>query len=207
MLQNMSFSKKRFFPMHSSKLNLLRSLSIFTAIAGVVLTTGFPTRAQTSPNAAPAPATTQNQRLAPLLQQAASAGSFNTLARLVEAAGVSNVLQSQGGEYTILAPTDDAFAQLPNGTVEQLLRPENRALLRRVLAYHVIPQALPSNNLTTGSVATLGGGIAVRVTPERIIVNNGSVVQPDIQAQNGVVHAINRVLLPRELREQLLSLR
>lgn len=190
--------------MQSSKLNLLRSFSIVTAIAGVLLTTSVSTRAQTAPNSAPA--TTQNQQLAPLLQQAASAGSFSTLARLVEAAGVSNVLQSQGGEYTILAPTDAAFSQLPQSTLERLLLPENRDLLRRVLAYHVIPQALPSSNITTGSVSTLGGGIAVRVTPERIIVNNGSVVQPDIQAQNGVVHAINQVLLPRELREQLLSL-
>ncbi|MCU0552409.1 MAG: fasciclin domain-containing protein [Leptolyngbya sp. Prado105] len=193
--------------MYSFKTNLTRSLSIFAAIASVMVTTSLPTRAQTSPSPSPSPAsgTTENQRLTPLLQQAANSG-FSTLARLVAAAGVGNALQSQGGEYTILAPTDAAFAQLPTGTVDRLLRPENRDLLRRVLAYHVIPQAVTSDQLKTGGVSTLGGGVAVRVTPERIIINNGSVVQPDIQAQNGVVHAISQVLVPTTLRQQLLSL-
>jgi uncharacterized surface protein with fasciclin (FAS1) repeats len=79
--------------------------------------------------------------------------------------------------------------------------------LGRILAYHVIPGELTSSQLRTGGVDTLAGGIAIRVTPERIIVNDGSVVQPNIQAANGVVHGINTVLMPRQLRQQVLNLR
>jgi uncharacterized surface protein with fasciclin (FAS1) repeats len=70
----------------------------------------------------------------------------------------------------------------------------------------VVPAELTSNELNTGGVDTLGGGIAVRVTPERIIVNNGSVIRSDIQTENGVVHVVNRVLMPSELRQQIISL-
>lgn len=154
-----------------------------------------------------APVDTSNQPLTQLLQVASNQGSFTTLAKLVQAAGVADVLQSQGGNFTIFAPTDAAFAELPAGTVEKLQRPENRALLRRVLAYHIVPRTLTSGQLQTGGLQTLGGGVAVRVTDERVILNNGSVVQPDIRAANGVVHAINQVLIPAELRQQLTSLR
>lgn len=153
----------------------------------------------------PIPQNTANQPLSTLLQQASSAGSFTTLARAVEAAGLTDALDPNSS-YTIFAPTDAAFAALPDGTVDRLLQPQNRELLRRVLAYHVIPQAVPSSELTTGAVRTLGGGVAVRVTPERILVNDGSVIQPDIRAQNGVVHAVSRVLLPQSLRQELQSL-
>lgn len=188
--------------MHTYGRKLLQSLSVVTVLAGLSTATLLPVKAQTAPNAG----ATENQRLAPLLQQAAGAGSFTTLARAVEAAGLTNELQNLGGNYTILAPTDAAFANLPAGTLDRLLQPQNRALLRQVLSYHVIPQEVTANQFSTGTARVLGGGIAVRVTPERIIVNDGSVVQSDIQAENGVVHAINRVLMPRELREQLTSL-
>lgn len=185
--------------MQTNQNKLLRSLSVFTAIAGLSTAAMLPAKAQT-------PGATENQRLAPLLQQAAGTGSFTTLARAVAAAGLTNELQAQGGNFTILAPTDAAFASLPAGVVDRLLEPQNRDLLRRVLSYHVIPQEVTANDFTTGTTRVLGGGIAVRVTPERIIVNDGSVVQSNIQAQNGVVHAINRVLMPRELRDQLAAL-
>lgn len=188
--------------MYNYQNKFLRSLSALAVLAGLSAATILPAQAQTNPQTG----TTENQRLAPLLQQAAGAGSFTTLARAVEAAGLTNELQSRGGNYTILAPTDAAFAALPQGTLDRLLQPENRNLLRQVLAYHIIPQELTANDFSTGTTRVLGGGIAVRVTPERIIVNDGSVVQADIQAENGVVHAINRVLMPRELRDQLASL-
>jgi uncharacterized surface protein with fasciclin (FAS1) repeats len=142
-----------------------------------------------------------------LLQQASQQGSFTTLARLIQAAGLTNQLQSSGGSFTVFAPTDAAFAALPQGTLERLQRPENRALLRQILAYHVVPQTLTSSELQTGGLRTLGGGLAIRRASDRIIVNNGSIIQPDIRANNGIVHAINRVLIPTGLRQQLVSLR
>ena len=75
-----------------------------------------------------------------------------------------------------------------------------------MLSYHVVPTELASSEFNTGGVDTLGGGIAVRVTPGRIIVNNGSVIRFDIQTQNGIVHVVNRVLMPSELRQQITSL-
>jgi uncharacterized surface protein with fasciclin (FAS1) repeats len=181
---------------------LLQSLSLLTVLVGLSTAAMLPVKAQTAPSSG----TTENQPLAPLLQQAASAGSYTTLARAVEAAGLTSELQASGGSYTILAPTDAAFASLPTGTVNRLLQPENRALLQRLLSYHVIPQELTSDQFSTGAVDVLGGTVAVRVTPERIIINNGSVVQPNIQAQNGVVHGISQVLMPQELREQIAAL-
>jgi uncharacterized surface protein with fasciclin (FAS1) repeats len=147
----------------------------------------------------------ENQSLTELLQQASAAGSFTTLAQAVEAAEIGDALQA-GEQYTILAPTDEAFAELPEGILEQLLQPENQNLLRQLLAYHVIPGEVTSDQISTGRIETLGGGIAVQVAEDRVIVNDGSVVQADIQAANGVVHVINRVLMPSDLREQLTTL-
>jgi len=154
-----------------------------------------------------APPTSSNASLTELLQQVStqqnpSGNSFNTLAQAVAAADVAPLLQDTG-PVTIFAPTDSAFAELPDGALELLLRPENRNLLRQVLAYHVVPGEVTSSQLQTGGVDTLNGGIAVRVTPERIVVNDGSVIRADIQASNGVVHAVNRVLLPPQIRQQL----
>lgn len=161
-----------------------------------------------APSRTPAPSgNTSNQSLGALLQQASSAGSYRTLARIIQETGVGGTLQSQGGNYTILAPTDEAFNQLPAGTLDRLLRPENRSLLGRILAYHVIPGRITSGQIRTGSVTTLGGGIAMRVASGRVIVNDGSVIQPDIQAANGVVHGISRVLMSRQLRQEVVNLR
>ena len=167
-------------------------------------TTNAPT---TNAPAASTPAATNDRSLSELLGQAAGTGSFSTLARAVEAAGVTNTLRETGEKFTIFAPTDEAFAALPPDVLERLFRPENRELLREVLAYHVVPGAVSSKDLRTGLIDTLGGGIAVRVTPDRIVVNDGSVVQPDIQAENGVIHVVNRVLMPEELRQRLISQR
>jgi uncharacterized surface protein with fasciclin (FAS1) repeats len=181
---------------------LLRSLPLLTVLVSLSAAATLPVNAQTTPDSG----ATENQPLVILLQQAASAGSYTTLARAIEAAGLTNELQSSGGNYTILAPTDAAFASLPTGSVDRLLQPENRALLQRLLSYHVIPQKLTSDQFSTGAVDVLGGTVAVRVTPERVIINSGSVVQPNIQAQNGVVHGISQVLMPRELRDQIAAL-
>ncbi|HEY9737501.1 MAG TPA: fasciclin domain-containing protein [Trichocoleus sp.] len=128
--------------------------------------------------------------------------SFNTLTQAIQYAGLTDTL-SGDGPYTVFAPTDAAFAELPEGAIEFLFQPENRNLLRQVLTYHVASGEITSSDITTGLVRTLGGGLAVRVAPDRVIVNNASVVQPDVQASNGVIHAVNRVLLPPNLQQAL----
>jgi uncharacterized surface protein with fasciclin (FAS1) repeats len=164
-----------------------------------------PAPTQSPATEAPATPSTSNLTLSELLQRGASAGSFKTLAKAVQAAGLAQTMQD--GNFTVFAPTDEAFAALPAGTVEKLLKPENKALLRQVLAYHVVPSELPSSELKTGLVKTLGGGLAVRVSAGKVVVNDASVIQTDIKASNGVVHAINRVLISPALKQRLVSLK
>ncbi len=159
-----------------------------------------------TPTASPTPVNTRSLTVTQLLQQASSAGSFTTLAAAVKAAGVGNALKGSG-KVTIFAPTDAAFASLPAGTVEKLVKPANRALLARILAYHVAPGEYTSKQLPNGGLKTLGGGISLDIKPGRVIVNDARVVQADILASNGVIHAIDRVLLPREIRQKLGSLK
>lgn len=159
-----------------------------------------------APAPSPAPINTRNLTVTQLLQQASSAGQFTTLEAAIKAAGVGNAIRP-GERVTIFAPTDAAFAALPPGTVEKLVEPKNRALLARILSYHVVPRELTSKQLRNGNLKTLGGGVAVDVSGGRVIVNDARVVRADLLASNGVIHGINRVLLPREIRQQLGSLK
>lgn len=128
--------------------------------------------------------------------------NFSTLVEAVQAADLVSTLQSEG-PFTVFAPTNAAFDALPAGALEALLMPENRDLLTDVLTYHVVPDEVTSDELETGVVDTLNGGLAVNVSPERVVVNDASVVQADVPASNGVIHAINRVLLPPGLVDEL----
>ncbi|WP_276748210.1 fasciclin domain-containing protein [Chlorogloeopsis fritschii] len=170
-------------------------------------TTESPTEPATTPATTPTPEATPTPGAATtgnLVEVAQASGSFSTLTQAVQEAGLAEKLSS--GEYTLFAPTDQAFsASLPTGAVEFLLQPENKDLLRQVLTYHVVPREVTSNQLKTGTVKTLGGGLAVRVTPQRVIINDASVVEPNIEASNGVIHAVNRVLLPPQLRQTIAS--
>ncbi|GAB4382113.1 MAG: hypothetical protein Kow00121_41860 [Elainellaceae cyanobacterium] len=140
-----------------------------------------------------------------IVEVASGNSSFNTLTQALQAAGLTDTLAAQG-PYTVFAPTDEAFNQLPEGTLQFLLQPENRDLLRQVLTYHVIQGEVTASEITSGPVEALGGGLAVRVTDDgNVIVNNASVVQPNIQASNGVIHTVNRVLLPENLQRTLAS--
>lgn len=181
------------------------SLSLFSQSAG--FSQSSPTASPTpKPSASPAPTSTRNESLAQLLQQASSAGSFTTLAQALKASGASGALQGRG-KFTIFAPTDAAFAALPAGTLEKLLKPANRPILARILAYHVVPGQYTSKQLPNGNLGTLAGGISLDVSSQRVIVNDAKVVQADILASNGVIHAVDRVLLPRSLRAQLQALK
>ncbi|PSO47594.1 MAG: fasciclin [Cyanobacteria bacterium SW_9_44_58] len=128
--------------------------------------------------------------------------NFSTLVKAVQAADLAETLKGEG-PFTVFAPTNEAFAKLPDKMVEFLLQPENKDLLVDVLSYHVVPSNVTSDQLETGTVDSLNGGISVAISGNSVIVNNASVVQPDIEASNGIIHAVNRVLLPEGLAETI----
>ena len=139
-----------------------------------------------------------------IVSVAAAAGTFETLLAAAESAGLLDELRSEG-PLTVFAPSDEAFAALPEGTVESLLRPENRSELQAVLLYHVIPGKFMSNQLPVGTaeIATLQGA-AVEITSNdawskfrrRVSVNGADVVLANIDASNGVIHVIDAVMMP-----------
>ncbi|MEZ5912910.1 MAG: fasciclin domain-containing protein [Paracoccaceae bacterium] len=133
---------------------------------------------------------------ADIVDTAVAAGNFTTLAAALEAAGLVETLKGDG-PFTVFAPTDDAFAALPAGTVEELLKPENKDQLVGVLTYHVVPGAVMSGDLTNGMTATTVNGADITIMTEGgVSVNGATVTAADISASNGVIHVIDAVILP-----------
>jgi uncharacterized surface protein with fasciclin (FAS1) repeats len=127
---------------------------------------------------------------------ASGAEQFKTLVAAVKAAGLVEVLQGDG-PFTVFAPTDEAFAKLPAGTVENLLKPENRDQLVAILKYHVVPGRVMASDVKSGKVKTAQGqSINVQVAGGTVKVDNASVIKTDITADNGVIHVIDAVILP-----------
>ncbi len=132
---------------------------------------------------------------------AASDASFSTLAQAIEAAGLTETLSSEG-PYTVFAPTNEAFEALPEGTLEELLLPENQDVLAQILTYHVLPAEVLAADVTTGDVETVEGTTVAVVVDEAtgsVMVNDAMVIMPDVQASNGVIHAIDQVILPPDV--------
>ncbi|MDB9324294.1 fasciclin domain-containing protein [Nodularia spumigena] len=132
---------------------------------------------------------------------AAASESFRSLTSLLQTAGLAGILQ-QPGPYTVFAPTDAAFAALPAGTLEELQQPENRELLIKILRYHVVPGEVTANQLSDGELRTFEDvpvNIQVDRATNQIAVNDANVIQPNVQASNGVIHVINEVLIPPNL--------
>lgn len=131
-----------------------------------------------------------------IVDTAVSTGSFETLVAAVQAAGLVETLKGEG-PFTVFAPTDEAFAALPEGTVENLLLPENRDQLTAILTYHVVPGAVMSGDLSNGMEATtVQGGDVTIMTEGGVTVEGANVVTADIETSNGVIHVIDRVILP-----------
>jgi len=135
-----------------------------------------------------------------IVDVAVANGSFKTLVAAVQAAGLVDALKSEG-PFTVFAPTDEAFAKLPAGTVETLLKPENKAKLASILLYHVIPGKLESPAITKLSQATMLNGPAVtfKVSGNQVTINDANIVAVDVAASNGVIHVIDSVLLPPDM--------
>ena len=131
-----------------------------------------------------------------IVETAIDAGNFTTLVAAVETAGLVETLSGEG-PFTVFAPTDDAFAALPEGTVESLLLEENRDQLVSILTYHVVPGAVMSTDLSDGMTATTVQGSDITIDLDNgVMVNNATVTAADIEASNGVIHVIDTVLMP-----------
>jgi uncharacterized surface protein with fasciclin (FAS1) repeats len=132
-----------------------------------------------------------------IVDTAVEAGSFTTLVAAVEAAGLVDTLKGDG-PFTVFAPTDEAFAALPAGTVEDLLKPENLDQLTAILTYHVVPGKVMSTDLTNNMMApTVQGSDLTIMTEGGVTVNGANVTTADIETSNGVIHVIDAVIIPK----------
>jgi uncharacterized surface protein with fasciclin (FAS1) repeats len=132
-----------------------------------------------------------------IVETAIADGNFGTLVAAVQAAGLVDTL-SGTGPFTVFAPTDAAFAKLPAGTLDDLLKPENKSVLQEILLYHVVPgQKYASDVVGVSSLATAQGqSVAITVNGNQVFVNQAEIIQTDIQTSNGVIHVIDEVLIP-----------
>ena len=133
-----------------------------------------------------------------IVDTAVAAGSFKTLAAALQAAGLVDTLKGKG-PFTVFAPTDEAFAKLPAGTVEDLLKPENKARLIAILTYHVVPGEIEAAQVTQLREAKTVNGqfLTISVNGGTVMVDNAKVIKTDILCSNGIIHVIESVVLPK----------
>jgi uncharacterized surface protein with fasciclin (FAS1) repeats len=134
-----------------------------------------------------------------IVDTAVAAGQFNTLAAALQAAGLVETLKGDG-PFTVFAPTDDAFDKLPAGTVDDLLKPENKDKLTAILTYHVVPGSVMAADVVKLQEAETVNGAPLRISTsgDAVMINDATVTTADIQASNGIIHVIDSVLLPPE---------
>ena len=133
-----------------------------------------------------------------IVDTAVSAGSFKTLTAALEAAGLVETLKGKG-PFTVFAPTDSAFAKLPDGTVKSLLKPENKQNLTAILTYHVVAGNVKAADvIKLSSAKTLNGqSVTIKVVGGKVLINGATVVKADIAATHGTIHVIDTVLMPK----------
>ncbi|AFZ03659.1 fasciclin domain-containing protein [Calothrix sp. PCC 6303] len=148
----------------------------------------------------PSPSSEGNSQGKNIVATAEANGSFKTLTKALKAAGLTETLEGNG-PFTVFAPTDAAFAKLPKDALADLLKPENKEVLVKILTYHVVGGQVLSSDLKSGEVkSSEGGAINVKVDPATgVTVNDAKVVQADVKASNGVIHVIDNVILPPDL--------
>ena len=163
----------------------MKTIRLFTLTA-IAATTGFFGIASAETK------TTGND----IVAVASSAGNFNTLVAALKAAGLVETLRGPG-PFTVFAPTDEAFAKLPKGTVENLLKPENKDKLVAILTYHVVPGKVMAADVTTMKAKTVNGQeLNVKVADGTVTVDNAKVIKTDVVTSNGVIHIIDTVVMP-----------
>ena len=141
---------------------------------------------------------TEETSVGTIVEVAIGAGNFSTLVAAVTAADLVETL-SGAGPFTVFAPTDEAFAALPAGVLDALLLPENKATLAKILTYHVVSGMVMAADVTDGDVATVEGQTIKLSTMDGVTVNGAKVVAADVAASNGVIHAIDAVILPPDV--------
>ena len=161
----------------------MKTMLTFTSLALVGMLAAAPARAQQTKD---------------VVDTAVAAGSFTTLARALTAADLVATLKGPG-PFTVFAPTDEAFAKLPAGTLDNLLKPENKDKLRRILTYHVVAGEVRAADVVKlqSAKAASGDTITVTVKDGKVHVDGANVTKTDIQASNGVIHVIETVMLPK----------
>jgi uncharacterized surface protein with fasciclin (FAS1) repeats len=167
----------------TSRLRFTRTIAALAAVAALVSVTARPSAEAQSKD---------------IVDTAVAAGSFETLAAALKAAGLVDTLKG-AGPFTVFAPTDEAFAKLPAGTVEDLLKPENKQKLTAILTYHVVPAKVMAADvvkLTTAKTVN-GKSIAIAASGGAVTVDGARVVKTDVAASNGVIHVIDSVILPK----------
>jgi uncharacterized surface protein with fasciclin (FAS1) repeats len=142
--------------------------------------------------------TTEQTSVGTIVDVASGAGNFSTLVAAVTAADLATTLSGEG-PFTVFAPTDDAFAALPAGVLDALLLPENKELLARILTYHVVSGKVMAADVTDSDVATVEGQTVKLGTAGGVTVNGATVISADVAASNGVIHAIDQVILPPDV--------
>ena len=175
---------------------VLLSLTLFGASAcgGEMAQEPPATADSASAEAGPAEQSSSN-----ILQTAEAAGSFSTLVAAIKAAGLEDTLNGSG-PFTVFAPTDEAFAKLPAGTVDNLLKPENKAKLVSILTYHVVPGRVMAKEVVSSTKlkSVQGQELSVLVEGSNVTVDGAKVVKTDVVASNGVIHVIDAVVLPKD---------
>ncbi len=179
-------------------MKLTTSILVGSATA-VFATSAFAGGCCSGESAAPTAMTAGHHSTPDIVDTAVNAGSFNTLAAALEAAGLVDTLKGDG-PFTVFAPTDAAFAKLPSGTVETLLRPENLETLQSILTYHVVPGAVKANQVVKLDAAETVNGqrVDIKVKGGTVYVDGAKVVTTDIAASNGVIHVIDSVIMPSD---------
>jgi transforming growth factor-beta-induced protein len=203
-------------------MNKILSVSIVVLLAALVLAacapaaTLAPTATQMPPTMAPAatattaPTATSAPTATPkpqtIVDVAVAAGNFKTLVAALKATGLDKTLAGEG-PFTVFAPTDDAFAKLPAGTLDTLLKPENKDKLVQILTYHVVPGKLTAADLSKLSYANTVANLSLSIKADmgKVIVNDANVTQADVMASNGVIHVIDTVLLPRDIVDTVVA--
>ena len=172
-------------------ISLITASFLAIGVATIATAQNAPTKAAPTKNAPAAATSTKN-----IVETAVAAGSFKTLVAAVQAAGLAETLS--GGNFTVFAPTDEAFAKLPAGTLEMLLKPENKAKLAAILTYHVVPGTVKAADVVklTNAGTVQGQRVDILAKDGTVTVDGAKVVKTDIACSNGVIHVIDTVILP-----------
>jgi uncharacterized surface protein with fasciclin (FAS1) repeats len=162
--------------------------------------TSSPTPSASSESTTPSTSATPTAKPKNIVELASASKQFTTLVAAVKAAKLAETLSGEG-PFTLFAPNDKAFSKLPKGTIKKLLKPENKAALQKILKYHLLSSEVMAADVKSGSVATVEGEtVKITVTGTQVKVNNANVIKTDIKATNGVVHTIDTVLMPPDVK-------